>query len=203
MKILQSKLLPKKFNHKLVLSCQGFCVDLEKDEQVSSKKNVLTFQGTDITEAFESHHISPRAGEMLENFYVSNATDPRNYFYTYEENGFYRTLKKRVASKLKTVDMSVTWKSRAIHDVNFAACLLCSIMVNRADSRFELIVWALLAGQFLAWMANFSHNFLHQADNWRMYTSNISFLMWRDVRVFHVLVSKKWKKKKLFSNSFF
>lgn len=132
---------------------------------------------------------------MLENFYVSDATDPRNYFYTYEENGFYRTLKKRVASKLKTVDMSVTWKSRAIHDVNFAACLLCSIMVNRADSQFELIVWALLAGQFLAWMANFSHNFLHQADNWRMYTSNISFLMWRDVRVFHVLVSKKWKKK--------
>lgn len=128
---------------------------------------------------------------MLEQFYVSDATDPRNYFYTYDENGFYRTLKKRVASKLKTVDMSVTWKSRAIHDVTFVACVLCSIMVNRADSQFALIVWALLAAQFLAWTANFSHNFVHQADNWRMYTSNMSFLIMRDVRVFHVLVSEK------------
>lgn len=127
---------------------------------------------------------------MLENFYVTDSIDPRNYFYTYDENGFYRTLKRRVEKKLETVDMSVTWKSRAMHDVNLAAFILCALIANRTQDQYMSVIWILLTAQFLTWTANFSHNFVHQADNWRMYTSNLSFLMWRDMRVSHVLVSK-------------
>jgi hypothetical protein len=49
------------------------------------------------------------------------------------------------------------------------------------------VVWTLLAGQCMAWSANFAHNFMHQKDNWRMYTANISFFNFRDFRVFHVM----------------
>lgn len=152
-------------------------------------QKLLFYQGTDITAAFESHHITPKAGELLERFYVSDATDPRNYFYTFHEHGFYQTLKRRIALKLETVDKSVTWKSRAIHDVNLAAFFISSLMAHRTDDQITFIAWVLLAAQFLAWTASFSHNFLHQADNWRMYTSNLSFITWRDCRVSHVLVS--------------
>ncbi|XP_046688709.1 cytochrome b5-related protein-like, partial [Homalodisca vitripennis] len=60
-------------------------------------------KGTDITEAFEAHHIGPLASKMLENFYVRPAKTPRNSAFTFHPDGFYRTLKFRVYEKLKGV----------------------------------------------------------------------------------------------------
>lgn len=150
-------------------------------------KDVFVFKGTDITEAFESHHISFQPAELLKTFYVRDAADPRNYFFTYE-NGFYQTLKKRVAKKLETVDKSVTWKSKMIHDINLVALFIFAILANRTENSLMIVLWNLLAAQSLAWTVNFSHNFAHQADNWRRYSMNISLITWRDFRVFHILV---------------
>lgn len=62
-------------------------------------------EGTDITEAFEVHHVyAEKAEKLLDNFYVREATQPRNFKLTFNENGFYRTFKRRAAEKLLTVN---------------------------------------------------------------------------------------------------
>lgn len=191
-------------SYKRVIKKQGYLHDHEIEKKYSKIFSYCIFQGTDITEAFESHHISQKPREFLKTFYVRDAVDPRNYFFTYDETGFYQTLKKRVASKLKTVDTSVIWKSRFIHDVNLFGLFFAAIMMNRSESQHLFLFWNFLAAQFLAWSVNFSHNFLHQADNWRMLTTNISLLNWRDCRVSHVLVRNLdlFKKESLFLNHF-
>jgi hypothetical protein len=126
---------------------------------------------------------------MLENFFVSDAKAPRNYFFTYNDDGFYQTLKKRVAEKLKTVDKSPLETTKLIHDLNLAALFILAVLANRTQSSLMVVVWNFLAALSLAWTVNISHNFAHQADNWRRYSMNISLMTWRDFRVLHVLVS--------------
>lgn len=53
-------------------------------------------KGTDITEAFESAHLSENPEKLLKKFYVKDISTPRNSPYTFHENGFYRTLKRKV-----------------------------------------------------------------------------------------------------------
>lgn len=124
----------------------------------------------------------------MKKFYVRDAIESRNYKFTFHEDGFYKTLKRRVAEKLKTIDKDGDkWKSKLILDVNLFAFYLTATLAFRSESLIATIFWTLLAGQCLAWITNFSHNFIHQKDNWRMYTSNLSFVNWRDFRVFHVM----------------
>lgn len=64
------------------------------------------FQGTDITEAFEVHHINyAKAEHLLQDYRVRDAKLPRNFKFTFKETGFYRTLRRRVAEKLKTINV--------------------------------------------------------------------------------------------------
>lgn len=65
-------------------------------------------KGTDITEAFESHHLTQHPERMLPNYLVRKAARPRLYRFTFAEDGFYKTLKRRVAERMKTVDRSAT-----------------------------------------------------------------------------------------------
>ena len=61
-------------------------------------------RGTDITELFETHHIRGKAELLLHNFYVRAAKEPRNYKFTFCEDGFYKTLKAKVADYLIVVN---------------------------------------------------------------------------------------------------
>lgn len=62
-------------------------------------------QGTDITEAFEVHHLNyAKAEGLLQDYRVRDASLPRNFKLTFDETGFYRTLRHRVAEALKTID---------------------------------------------------------------------------------------------------
>lgn len=64
-------------------------------------------QGTDITEAFEVHHLNfAKAENLLEDYYVREAVLPRNFKLTFEETGFYRTLRRRIGERLKSIDTS-------------------------------------------------------------------------------------------------
>lgn len=98
-------------------------------------------------------------------------------------------MKKRVAEKLKTIDPSVTSKSKWIHDINLFMLFFAAVMMNRSDDLRMFFFWNFITSQCLAWSSFVSQNFAHQADNWRMYTSNISLINWRDLRIYHVLVS--------------
>lgn len=48
------------------------------------------------------HHLKfARAESLLEDYYVREAKLPRNFKFTFKETGFYRTLRRRVADKVK------------------------------------------------------------------------------------------------------
>lgn len=125
---------------------------------------------------------------MLNQFYVEDADAPRNYFLTFHENGFYMTLKKRVAAKLKTTDTGVTWKSKIIHDFNLLVLFLSIVCAARSNVMEYWILSNFVAAFSIAFSVSFAHNFIHKADNWRMYTLNLSMCSWRGMRVTHILV---------------
>lgn len=62
-------------------------------------------KGTDITEAFEVHHIYPEGPEtLLKKYEIRKATETRNFKFTFEDDGFYRTFKRKVGKKLQIID---------------------------------------------------------------------------------------------------
>lgn len=140
-------------------------------------------KGTDITEAFESHHITQRANKLLPKFFIRYASKPRNYLLTFKEDGFYKTLKRRVASKISELDL------RPITFSNFYCdfVLFGTFALSISAARFNNFFIGIAAAIFLMWTTVISHNYLHMANNYRMYTMNLSFMSWRDWRVFHCL----------------
>lgn len=125
---------------------------------------------------------------MLAKFYVRDAIEPRNYKVTYKDDGFYRTLKRRVAKRLETVDKSVQWKSKLVLDLDVAFIFLTAILAIRFENVFLKIAMVLSSGLLMGWLNTISHNFIHQPNNWRMYTANLVLTGWRDWRVYHGLV---------------
>lgn len=126
---------------------------------------------------------------LLGKFYVKDADQPRNYRLTYKEDGFYRTLKNRVAAKLPSLDKSDLSKSKFYLDGIVCGFFLASIMAVKAEWIFSRIFYILIASQCVGWMNAAAHNFAHQRNNWRMYAANFVLVGWRDWRVFHGLVS--------------
>lgn len=60
-------------------------------------------RGTDVTEAFETHHIdADKVTHVLRKYWVASAERPRNVLLTFHADGFYQTLKGRVAKRLKS-----------------------------------------------------------------------------------------------------
>lgn len=57
--------------------------------------------GHDITEMFYSHHlVTQKIEPLLKKYRVKETTRPRNVKLTFHENGFYMTLRRKVAAKL-------------------------------------------------------------------------------------------------------
>ncbi|CAO1309433.1 unnamed protein product [Diamesa serratosioi] len=140
-------------------------------------------KGTDITESFETHHIAPKASLLLPSFYVRDAIMPRNYKFTYDDDGFYRTLKRKVNIHLKNLDMKKPIElSKTYSDVCLIAFFSSAIMSVKMNSYTIGFISAVL----LMFQTIIGHNFIHKVNNWRMYTVNLSLMSWRDWRVFHV-----------------
>ena len=146
-------------------------------------------QGTDITEAFESHHIGNVAEKLLPIYFIRDASQPRNYRFTFKDDGFYKTLKRRAAIKIATLDKNSTWKSKIVLDFALISTFLMAVLTIRSESLSMRIFFGLLTAQFMAWVNTISHNFIHQRNNWRMYAQCLTGTGWRDWRVFHALVS--------------
>lgn len=61
-------------------------------------------RGQDITEAFFSHHLDTAKLEpILKKYRVKETTQPRNVKLTFREDGFYMTLRRKVAAKLPEI----------------------------------------------------------------------------------------------------
>nr|CAD7405177.1 unnamed protein product [Timema poppensis] len=140
-------------------------------------------KGTDITEAFESHHITNHADYTLKKFFVRKATTRRNSPYTFEEDGFYKTLKRRAREILGNDYSGPSSRSILIADFFFITTLLLSVLAAHGGD----FLLGSLAGVFLCYTAISAHNFFHQKDNFRMYYFDLSLMSSRDWRISHAL----------------
>lgn len=136
-------------------------------------------KGIDITEQFETHHITDRAEQFLQEFYVRDASQPRNYKITFENCGFYKTLKRRVANKyFNHVNQKSVAISKLYCDMVLISTILSSILASRDFNYITLFI----ASACLLMLTVISHNFIHQRDNWRMYLVNFSLQSFREWR---------------------
>ncbi|XP_011506370.1 PREDICTED: cytochrome b5-related protein-like, partial [Ceratosolen solmsi marchali] len=123
-------------------------------------------KGTDITEAFQVHHISNAAENLLPKFYVREAKIPRTISYTFDSNGFYGTFKKRAQKVLKNIDYhNPNVRSKRIADSLFIVTILLAIAVAILRSWIVIII----------------------CDNFRMYYFDLSTMSSKDWRISHGL----------------
>ncbi|XP_070505347.1 cytochrome b5-related protein-like [Chironomus tepperi] len=150
-------------------------------------------KGVDITEEFETHHLYGKAEPLLKKFYIRDAKSPRNYKFTYADNGFYRTLKRRVADMLPDLDNKPKKISNMISDLMLSLVFATSVLAAK-DNNFYL---ALLAGTFLNFQLVIAHNYFHRKDNWRMFCFNLTLLNYTEWRISHAL------SHHLYTNSYY
>ncbi|KAG5882187.1 hypothetical protein JTB14_016455 [Gonioctena quinquepunctata] len=140
-------------------------------------------KGHDITEAFETHHLSDHPQVILKKYYKSKAKTERNAPFTFAEDGFYRTLKGEVVKVLKNVPKQSRNNTHFFADSLLFLTFLFSILAVR----FWSFGVAIIAGMCLAMLSIAAHNYLHQKDNFRMYYFQFSLHQIREWRISHVL----------------
>ncbi|XP_024083242.1 cytochrome b5-related protein-like isoform X2 [Cimex lectularius] len=140
-------------------------------------------QGTDITEAFEAHHISNKAPQILPKFYVRDAKTPRNAPFTFNPDGFYNKLKAKVRVEIAKLPPGPTTQSLRMVDGLALAAVLLSVLAATMES----LLVATLAGLAITTCTVCAHNFFHQKDSWRMYLFSLSGLSVREWRISHAL----------------
>ncbi|XP_073821726.1 cytochrome b5-related protein-like isoform X3 [Musca autumnalis] len=140
-------------------------------------------KGTDITEQFETHHIKGVPEAILKKYFVRKATQPRNYTLTLHENGFYRTLKRRVAAELDKLDKSPKNRTDVYHLLLLAGTVGFAILSALVPNLIFEVATALC----MAWLCIAAHNYFHQRDNWQMYTFNLTMMNFNEWRISHAL----------------
>ncbi|CAL8094431.1 unnamed protein product [Orchesella dallaii] len=140
-------------------------------------------RGTDITEAFESSHtVNVGVVEMmLEKFYVKDASFPRISPYTFKDNGFYKTLKRRIGPILKEVGTGPTKTILLMQDLLVVTFLALSMIGALYNSQ----LLSVLAGIVLGFSTIAAHNFFHLRENRRKYYFDLSFLSSYEWRITH------------------
>lgn len=140
-------------------------------------------KGIDITEAFEASHIRNfhKVEQILSKYYVKDVKSTRNSPYTFEENGFYRTLKRRADPILQLVGTGYSSEILWIQDILAMSYVVLAILGITASSR----ILQILAGLVLGMCSIGGHNFLHKADNWRQYYLDLCPLSSFEFRITH------------------
>ncbi|CRL02068.1 CLUMA_CG015162, isoform A [Clunio marinus] len=150
------------------------------DRHPGGKEWLEITKGNDITELFELHHIQLTAEKMLPKFYVRDAAQPRSYKLTFKEDGFFRTLKRRVRDF--KLDHGPEKRSKIYSDLIMFGIFAASICSVWMKSTFLMVFTGLL----FAWGFFIGHNFLHQRNNWRKIMINFSLMSFREIRISHI-----------------
>ncbi|CAK9820330.1 Cytochrome b5-related protein [Anthophora plagiata] len=141
-------------------------------------------KGTDITELFESHHLTDKASRLLPKYFIRKAVSPRTVSLTFKPDGFFYTFKRRALEVLKNVDFHrPSRKSNLIAD--FLATTTIILCLAVAHTQSYLLILA--AGIFLAWTTIIGHNYFHMRDNFRMYYFDLSTMSSKEWRITHVM----------------
>ncbi|KAB0794189.1 hypothetical protein PPYR_13809 [Photinus pyralis] len=138
-------------------------------------------KGTDVTELFETHHLSDIAEKLLPEYFVRKSTTPRNSPFTFKDGDFYKTLKNRVVEIYPSLSKWPIRRSKLIADCLLALYLTLTFVAT-VTFNFKL---GLVAGLVLYLTTVASHNFFHQRDNFRMYYFDFSLMSSRKWRVSH------------------
>ncbi|XP_045494027.1 cytochrome b5-related protein-like [Colias croceus] len=146
-------------------------------------------KGTDVTEQFETHHIKSVAAEILPKYFVRKTSAPRNSPFTFNEDGFYRTLKMKIAAKLKDVPKDARKKSDFVSDVLFVLLLIGSPLCCWTWTQHLLLgaLSTVVLGYLLSALTICAHNYFHRSDSWRMYLFNVSGFSYADWRITHAM----------------
>jgi len=133
-------------------------------------------KGTDITEAFESSHLDgPKVESILAKFFRKEATTKRQSPFTFEKDGFYRTLKRRAHFHLKhnvSEDEKKFGRQRVRTIQNNILLLFLVLLVLSAQ--FVSFPIAIIAGAVLALNMNLAHNFFHRKFLFTLFIFNQS-----------------------------
>nr|AIM40226.1 desaturase [Cydia pomonella] len=150
---------------------------------------ITVTKGTDITEAFETHHLKGLAEEQLPKYFVRKTDAPRNSPFTFVEDGFYKTLKLKVAEKIKEIPKNVRKRSDFVTDNLLAAFVAVSSLSCWMMNRNIWVGLALIpaSGYLLSSLVTCSHNYFHRRDNWRMYIFNLIGSSYSDWRISHAM----------------
>eukprot|EP00092_Neocalanus_flemingeri_P028442 GFUD01030884.1.p1 GENE.GFUD01030884.1~~GFUD01030884.1.p1 ORF type:complete len:449 (+),score=81.39 GFUD01030884.1:29-1348(+) len=142
-------------------------------------------KGTDCTEAFETFHVFGVSNALLQKFWVKKANGPRRYRFTFNEDGFFKTLQRRAAKVLKKVGTGPDWLSTITQDFLAGSFLLCFVLLCYSPT-YPI---AFLAAAFLGMSNNSAHNYFHLADKfaWRRFYFDLSFVGSREWRISHAL----------------
>lgn len=129
-------------------------------------------QGTDITEAFESHHLSTNAEMLLPGFLLRKASSPRSFPFTFHEKGFYKTLKRRIIKRMENLPKNPADRSKLLIDGIFSGYLASFLLAVY----FESFAVGAVSGIFLGLLTVAAHNFFHQKDNLRRFYFDFSMM---------------------------
>ena len=125
-------------------------------------------QGTDITEAFEVFHVmknDKKMDEILKKYHVKSCKNiPRRYDFTFDSDGFYQTLKRRVQKVLQVHGTGPTREMLHVQD-GLALAFVALLALTALTESFWVV--ATLTGVVLGMTITTAHNFFHQKDNLR------------------------------------
>lgn len=133
------------------------------------------FQGTDITEAFESHHISTTPETLIKKFFVKTTQIPRNSPFTFKDKDFYKTLKTRIRNALPDVPVEASNHTKFIADLLLIGYFVTALLAVY----FWSFTLGTISGVLLGLTTVAAHNFFHQRNNFRMYYFNFSLMHYR------------------------
>ncbi|KAG7177096.1 Cytochrome b5-related protein-like 1 [Homarus americanus] len=133
------------------------------DKHPGGRDWILASRGTDITELFEISHLTSLPLQYLRQYYVREASSPRNSPYTFHSNGFFKRFRERDS-------LAVSF-----------------LLLMVAAASWDSLPLALMAGVFLAATGNCAHNFTHQRDTWRLYYLDLTLLSSYEFRIIHIM----------------
>jgi len=130
-----------------------------------------TTKGMDVTDYFEVFHLNQEKVEhILQKYKVGEVTTPRCTPFLFKEDGFYKTLQRRVLKILGNRYRRNHIPQLILHWCITISCIATFLYALSVKSWLILGVSSFL----LAMLMGTSHNYLHKNDSWSMYTFDMS-----------------------------
>jgi fatty acid desaturase len=160
-------------------------------------------RGTDITELFEIHHLdSERVNRMIHLYKVEPEPGdpplpPRRSPFTFEPNGFYCTLRKKVwdafggevreKKRSRVAALGPSRASKIMADTLAVVSLLLTMVASQATSMTVSALTAVANGIINGTFIGIGHNFMHQKDSFRRHYQDISGFSSAEFRMHHAI----------------